>query len=55
MLPPPMKLLPFHWPDWRVHGARPASEATWRRKLIAILNTMLARDETWSPPSRTAA
>jgi hypothetical protein len=22
-LPPPMKLLPFHWPDWRVQGARP--------------------------------
>ena len=25
--PPPMKLLPFHWPDWRVHGAGPASAA----------------------------
>ena len=25
--PPPMKLLPFHWPDWRVKGARPASAA----------------------------
>src|SRR5262249_6529811 len=22
-LPPPMKLLPRHWPDWRVKGARP--------------------------------
>ena len=22
--PPPMKLLPRHWPDWRVKGARPA-------------------------------
>ena len=29
--PPPMKLLPLHWPDWRVHGARPASAAIWRR------------------------
>jgi len=25
------------------------------RKLIVILNTMLARDETWNPPSRAAA
>jgi len=25
------------------------------RKLITILNTMLARDETWSPPTRAAA
>src|SRR3954470_10249960 len=25
--PPAMKLLPFHWPDWRVPGARPASGA----------------------------
>jgi len=25
------------------------------RKLIVILNAMLARDETWSPPVRTAA
>ena len=25
------------------------------RKLIVILNTMLARDETWSPPARAAA
>jgi transposase len=24
------------------------------RKLIVILNTMLARDETWRPPSRAA-
>jgi hypothetical protein len=23
-LPPPMKLLPFHWPDWRVQGTRAA-------------------------------
>ena len=26
--PPPMKLLPRHWPDWRVQGARPARAAT---------------------------
>ena len=26
-----MKLLPFHRPDWRVHGARPPSAAIWRR------------------------
>ncbi len=25
------------------------------RKLIVILNTMLARDETWNPPPRAAA
>src|SRR6516225_701559 len=25
VLPPPMKLLPRHWPDWRVKGARPTS------------------------------
>ena len=25
--PPPMKLLPRHWPDWRVKGARPARAA----------------------------
>ena len=25
------------------------------RKLIVILNTMLARDETWNPPARAAA
>jgi transposase len=25
------------------------------RKLIVILNTMLARDETWDPPARAAA
>jgi transposase len=25
------------------------------RKLIVILNTMLARDQTWSPPARAAA
>jgi hypothetical protein len=30
-LPPPMKLLPFHWPDCRVQGA---SEAE-RRDLLA--------------------
>ena len=26
-LPPTMKLLPRHWPDWRVNGARPTSAA----------------------------
>ncbi len=26
-LPPPMKLLPRHWPDWRAKGANPASAA----------------------------
>lgn len=26
-LPPAMKLLPRHWPDWRVNGARPTSAA----------------------------
>ena len=31
VLPPPMKLLPRHWPDWRVKGARPASAAIWLR------------------------
>ncbi len=25
------------------------------RKLIVILNTMLARDQTWNPPARAAA
>ena len=25
------------------------------RKLIVILNTMLARDETWDPPARAGA
>ncbi len=25
------------------------------RKLIVILNTMLARDQTWDPPARAAA
>jgi transposase len=25
------------------------------RKLIVILNTMLARDQTWSPPARAPA
>jgi transposase len=25
------------------------------RKMIVILNTMLARDQTWSPPARAAA
>ena len=25
------------------------------RKLIVILNTMLARDQTWNPPDRAAA
>ena len=29
--PPPMKLLPRHWPDCRVHGARPARAAICRR------------------------
>src|SRR5215469_15136940 len=29
--PPPMKLLPFHLPDWRVQGARPARAAISRR------------------------
>ena len=33
-LPPPMKLLPRHLPDWRVKGARPASEAIWRRSRL---------------------
>src|SRR5215831_3971492 len=27
VLPPPMKLLPRHWPDWRAKGARPTSAA----------------------------
>src|SRR5215212_8841885 len=30
-LPPPVKLLPRHCPDWRVQGARPARAAAWRR------------------------
>ena len=25
--PPPMKLLPRHWPDWRVNGATPTKAA----------------------------
>ena len=25
------------------------------RKMIVILNTMLARDQTWSPPARAGA
>ena len=25
------------------------------RKMIVILNTMLARDQTWSPPAQAAA
>src|SRR5215472_11001928 len=25
--PPPMKLLPRHWPDWRVQGASPTRAA----------------------------
>src|SRR3954453_10739770 len=28
--PPPMKLLPFHWPDWRGPGAGPARAASRR-------------------------
>ena len=33
-LPPPMKLLPFHFPDWRVQGARPTRAATLRRSRL---------------------
>ena len=33
-LPPPMKLLPRHWPDCRVNGARPTSAAAWRRSRL---------------------
>ena len=32
--PPPMKLRPRHWPDWRVHGARPHSAAMLRRSSV---------------------
>ena len=32
--PPPMKLLPRHWPDWRVNGARPASAAIFLRSRV---------------------
>ena len=28
--------LPFHWPDWRVHGAGPASAVIWRRSSVLI-------------------
>ncbi len=32
--PPPIMLLPCHWPDWRTHGARPPSAATLRRSRL---------------------
>src|SRR5262245_7981656 len=30
-LPPPMKLFPRHWPDWRAKGARPTSGSKFRQ------------------------
>src|SRR5215475_3796532 len=42
-LPPPMKLLPRHWPDWRVKGARPTSAAICLRSRVPSSGNLAIR------------